>query len=495
MGETSRDRLRVLAREAGIAPASPEDIMQLSLLDSRRSFLTSVAAVTAAATVATPLAADDVHELKPTVEPPKPSGPNDRIRIATIGMGIIGFIDTETALKVPGVELVAASDLYEGRRTHAREVFGEKVQTCVDYREILARKDVDAVLICVPDHWHARMSIDAMKAGKAVYCEKPMIRRVEEGAAVISVQKETKSVFQVGSQYASSVVYDKVKELIRSGAVGKVHAIEARYNRNSDIGAWQYSIPTDASPDTIDWDRFLGEAPARPFDPVRFFRWRNYWDYGTAVAGDLFIHLLTGIHHATGAIGPTRVAAMGGRRYWDDGRDVYDVIMGLLDYPETDAHGSFTLSLVTDFEDGGGGATAFRFVGTEAVIDVSFTELAVTRVGIEHARADQVLTGYNSVKTFSNAQQKTFAEKYIAEHPRSSEKRRSKSTEKFAAPKGYDERFDHFVNFFRSVREGKPVYEDAVFGCRAAAPALLCNESYRQRREIDWDPVEMKVVS
>ena len=186
-------------------------------LDSRRSFLRSVAAASAASTVATTALADDVHELKPTVEPPKPAGPNDRIRIATIGMGIIGFIDTETALKVPGVELVAASDLYEGRRTHAKEVFGDKVETYVDYREILARKDVDAVLICVPDHWHARMSIDAMKAGKAVYCEKPMIRGVEEGPAVIAAQKETKAVFQVGSQYASSILYDKVKELIRSG--------------------------------------------------------------------------------------------------------------------------------------------------------------------------------------------------------------------------------------------------------------------------------------
>jgi predicted dehydrogenase len=468
--------------------------MHNPLFDSRRSFIRSVAAASAAATIAATALADGIHELKPTVEPPGPVGPNDHIRIATIGTGIIGFIDTATALKVSGVELVAAADLYEGRRIHAREVFGDKVQTYVDYREILGRKDVDAVLICVPDHWHAKMSIDAMKAGKAVYCEKPMIHGIEQGAAVIAAQKETKAVFQVGSQIASSIIYDKVKELISSGAVGKLHAIEARYNRNSDLGAWQYSIPTDASTETIDWDRFLGETPKLSFDPIRFFRWRNYWDYGTAVAGDLFIHLLTGIHHATGAIGPTRIAAMGGQRYWNDGRDVYDIIMGLLDYPDTDTHGGFTLSLVTDFEDGGGGATAFRFVGTDGVIDVSFTELSVTRVGIERASANQVLKGYNSVKTFSNAQQKAFAEKFLAEHPSSSEKRAAKQTEKFVVPKGYDERFDHFVNFFRSVREGKPVYEDATFGFRAAAPALLCNESYRRKREIDWDPVAMKVV-
>ncbi len=385
--------------------------------NTRRSFLKSAAAASAATTAAATALAADVQVLKPTVELPKAGGPNDRMRIATIGMGIIGFIDTETALKVPGVELVAASDLYAGRRTHAKEVFGDRVETYVDYREILARKDVDAVLICVPDHWHAMMSIDAMKAGKAVYCEKPMVRSVEEGPGVIAAQKETKAVFQVGSQYASSVLYDKVKELIAQGALGKVHAIEARYNRNSDIGAWQYSIPTDASPETIDWDRFLGSAPKREFDPVRFFRWRNYWDYGTAVAGDLFIHLLTGIHHATGAIGPTRIAAMGGQRYWNDGRDVYDIILGLLDYPATQSHGSFTLSLVTDFEDGGGGATSFRFVGTEGVIDVSFRELTLTRVGIEQAGVNQVLNGYNSVKTFSNAQQKMFGEKYRAEHP------------------------------------------------------------------------------
>jgi predicted dehydrogenase len=462
---------------------------------SRRSFLGSMAAASAASAVVATRVEADVFELKRTVEPLKPSGPNDRIRIATIGMGIIGFIDTDTALKVPGVELVAASDLYEGRRTHAKEVYGSRIDTYVDYREILGRKDVDAVLICVPDHWHTQMSIDAMKAGKAVYFEKPMVRTVAEGPKVIDAQKETRAVFQVGSQYASSILYDKVRDLIQSGAIGAVNVIEARYNRNSAIGAWQYSIPTDASPKTIDWDRFLGGAPKREFDPVRFFRWRNYWDYGTAVAGDLFIHLLTGIHHATGSVGPTRVAAMGGQLYWKDGRDVYDVILGLLDYPQTDAHPSFTLSLQTDFEDGGGGATAFRFVGSDGAIDVSFTELTLSKVGIVKEGADQVLKGYNSVKTFSEAEQKAFADKYLAEHPRTAARREKKEPEKYVVPKGYDERFDHMVHFFRSVREHKPVYEDAVFGYRAAAPALLCNDSYRQGRVFDWDPVRMRMGS
>jgi predicted dehydrogenase len=459
---------------------------------SRRSFLKSAAAVPAVALLdpaagATPLALAD--------DPPKAAGPNDRVRIATIGMGIIGFIDTDTALKVPGVELVAVADLYEGRRTHAKEVYGDRIDAYTDYREVLGRKDVDAVLVCVPDHWHARIATDAMRAGKAVYCEKPMVRLVEEGPEVIAVQKQTGAVFQVGSQYASSVLYDKVKALIEQGRIGKVNAIEARYNRNSPIGAWQYSIPTDASPQTVDWDRFLGDAPKRPFDPVRFFRWRNYWDYGTAVAGDLFVHLLTGIHHATGALGPTRIAGMGGQRYWKDGRDVYDVIMGLLDYPETDRHPSFTLSLQTNFQDGGGGDTYFRFVGSDGVINVSFTALTLTLTGIEQPTPNEVLKGYNSVRTFSSAQQKEFAERYLAEHPSPASRPKAPPPEKFAVPAGYDERYDHFVNFFKAVRGAQPVYEDAVFGYRAAAPALLCNESYRQGRIIGWDPILMKVVS
>lgn len=461
---------------------------------SRRSFLRTMAATAAVPPLVSTRIDDQVFQLtRPAQDAAKTPAPNDRIRIATIGTGIIGFIDTDTALKVPGVELVATADAYEGRRKRAQEIYGSNIKTYVDYREILDRDDVDAVLICVPDHWHARMSIDAMEAGKAVYCEKPMVRQVSEGGDVIAAQKKTGAIFQVGSQYASSLVYDKVKELIREGAIGELNSVEARMNRNSPIGAWQYSIPTDASPQTCDWDRFLGEAPKHDFDPVRFFRWRNYWDYGTAVAGDLYVHLFTGIHHALDAIGPESVAAMGGLRYWKDGRDVYDVIMGLFSYEATDRHPAFNVVLQTNFEDGGGEDTFFRFVGSGGVITVGWSDLTLKQVGIQRPTEAQVLKGYNSVVTFSEEQQEAYAKQFRAERADTHYEPSPQGTTKFVAPEGYDSRLDHFANFFQSVRTGKPVYEDAVFGYRAAAPALLCNDSYREGKILGWDPVAMKL--
>lgn len=459
----------------------------------RRRFLKNVAAGSAIAPLSASILAQNapVQDLAKRNFAPAGTSPNGKIRIATIGMGIIGFIDTDTALKVPGTELVAVADAYAGRRDHAREVYGSEVKAYADYREILDRKDVDAVLVCTPDHWHARMAVDAMKAGKAVYCEKPMVQQVEQGADVIAAQKATGAVFQVGSQYASSVLYDKVRDLIAGGAIGKINSVEARYNRNSSIGAWQYSIPTDASPETCDWDRFLGSAPKIAFDATRFFRWRNYQDYGTAVAGDLFVHLLTGIHHATGSNGPNRVAGFGGTRYWKDGRDVPDFVMALYDYAESARHAAFTVAMQCNFEDGGGPETMFRFVGSEGVISVTFTELTLTRLGMVPSTETAVLKGYNSVTTFAKAEQERFGAKWRAENRPESIKTPKKEVSQWKVPSGYNERLDHFNFFFQSIREKKPVYEDATFGLRAAAPALLANESIATGKMLGWDPEKL----
>jgi predicted dehydrogenase len=168
----------------------------------------------------------------------------DNIKIAGIGMGIIGHYDMDTALKVPGVELVAVCDLYDGRLQRCKEKFGNQIFTTRDYREILERKDIDAVIVSVPDFWHDHISIAALKKGKNVYCEKPMVQHVEDGAAVIKAEKESGKVFQVGSQGVSGVALAEAKKLIKSGAIGEVNMIEAINDRYSAMGAWQYSIPT-----------------------------------------------------------------------------------------------------------------------------------------------------------------------------------------------------------------------------------------------------------
>jgi predicted dehydrogenase len=327
-----------------------------------------------------------------------------------------------------------------------------------------------------------------MRAGKDVYLEKPMVHDLEEGERLRQVEKETGRVLIVGSQRVSSIVYEKAGELFRAGAIGTLNMVEARYNRNSAIGAWQYSIPTDASPETVDWDMFLGDAPKRPFDPVRFFRWRNYWDYGTGVSGDLFVHLFSGIHFALGSNGPNRVTATGGIRHWKDGRDAPDVMVGLFDYPETESHPPFTMALQVDFADGSGGSQEFRFVGNEGIMTIGREGVTVSR------RSAATEPGY-TIGTFAEAQQKAFLKEYRKKYPELERPELGESTETvYGPPRGYSDRLDHFRNFFHAMRTGGKVVEDATFGYRAAAPALLCNQSYREKRILGWDPEGMQLT-
>lgn len=463
--------------------------MTMPSVHTRRSFLQKLVAGSAMVGLAPPALGKTVAYLPQRSRPPV--APNDRVQFATIGMGIIGFINTHTALELPGVELVAAADCYDARLVRTKEVFGDDVETSRDYREILSRDDVDAVLLCVPDHWHAQMSVEAMEAGKAVYCEKPMVHDLEEGPRVLDVQQATDQVFQVGSHYVSSVVYEKARELYASGIIGELNMVEAQYNRRSALGAWQYSIPPDASPETIDWDGFLGNAPDVPFDADRFFRWRKYWDYGTGVAGDLYVHLFSAIHYVLQSNGPTHVVSTGGLRYWHDGREAPDVMLSLYEYPETDRHPDFTLSLQTNFADGSGGGQSFRFIGSDGVMSIDGDRITVTRRPARPPSLQQLVEGYNSVRTWSEEVQQAFIEEYEAQAPEPSEEPDFDASSVYEAPDGYDARLDHLDVFFEGIRSGGTIVEDAAFGYRAAAPSLLTNRSYRDRRMYAWDPDAM----
>lgn len=461
---------------------------------TRRDFLKIAGATTlAVGATATLLQADAAERLEPGPFP-DPSAPADPVRLGLIGAGIIGFIDTDTALNVPGVTLVAAADCYDSRLARVKEVYGPQIDTTRDYQAILARDDVDAVIVATPDHWHTQIATEALQAGKGVYLEKPMVHKVEEGHGLIDAVKQTNGVLQVGSQFASNIIFKKAKALYESGAIGTLTGVTARMNRNSSIGAWQYSIPPDASAQNVDWQRFLGDAPDRPFDPMRFFRWRNYQDYGTGVAGDLFVHLLTGIHLVLGSHGPTSVVSRGGIRFWEDGRDVPDMMVALFDYPETDSHPDFTLSLEVNFADGGGGGTDFRFVGSDGVISTDFNSLTLMRNPRRPPSEEAIVEGYNSVRTFSTATQEKFVQHFRANTEMHSNPSQMRETRTFQAPEGYDGRLEHFHHFFDGVRKGTPIFEDATYGFRAAAPTLLANMSFFNNQIYGWDPEKMVIV-
>ncbi|GAB3948840.1 hypothetical protein GCM10028805_24140 [Spirosoma harenae] len=459
---------------------------------SRRSFLKTLGlAGTAAATAPAALAETAssttvIPQYLNLVRSHSSTAANDKVRIALIGTGGMGMGDTNTALMVDGVEMVAACDLYDGRLRRAKELWGENLPVTKDYREIIDRTDVDAIINGTTDHWHEKISTDAMRKGKHVYCEKPMVQKFEDGHTLIKVAKETGKVFQVGSQFASSLLIAKARELLKAGDIGELVFVEAIYDRHSAQGAWQYSVPPDASPQTVDWDKYLGSAPKRPWDPLRFFRWRNYTDYGTGIAGDLYVHLLTSLHSITGSKGPTRVYSTGGTRYWKDGRDVPDIQLSIYDYPKTAEHGEFNLTTRSNFVDGGGGGYLVRLVGTEGDLSLGMDSLTVRRNKFPKAPG-------MSVDNFPKDQKELYIAEYNKMYPQTPELIGPKEF-KYSFPKEYKgDRYEHFVNFFNSIRTGAPNVEDATFGLRACGPTQCGNMSYFQKKIMNWDPINMKI--
>jgi predicted dehydrogenase len=458
---------------------------------NRRQFIRNMGASVASIAVGSTVQAGD-HIQPEILRSSIKVSANDRIRIGLIGAGIIGHFDTDTALKVPGVEMVAACDLYTGRLEAAKEKWGKDIFTTRDYRELLNRKDIDAVLICTPDHWHQRIAIDAMKAGKHVYCEKPMVQKIEQGYGIIETQKQTGKVFQVGSQRASAASILEAKKMVKAGTIGELTFVQAFCDRTDSRGAWQYSIPKDASPETVDFNTFLGSAPKVPFDPIRFFRWRNYSDYGTGAAGDLIVHLLTGIHVITGSLGPNKIFSLADLKLWKDGRDAYDTVNALMQYPKTNQHNSFHVSTRVNLADGEGkGGFGIKLVGTEGVIDIGWNEFTYKTL---KRKAAPGYGGYDSFESFSAKGKEDFKKWYASTYGNDMGGYAISEEKRFDPPKGYDDRLDHLIVFFNAIRTGSPIVEDASFGLRAAAPSIACNLSAAQNRPISWDPVNMKLL-
>jgi predicted dehydrogenase len=407
---------------------------------------------------------------------PRPVPPSDTVRFAIIGCGMRGSGLLSTAIQLPGVECAAASELYEGRATLIKEIVGKPISVTRRYEELLERKDIDCIIAPVPDHWHSKIVIDACKAGKDVYVEKPMTHTVAEGFQMVEAAKENNRIVQVGSQEPSSIVYAKMKELLAQKVLGDLSLVEAQMGRNDYCGAWGYAIPPDLSPQTLDWGTWLGDAPRRPFSEVRWTRWRCFNDYGEGIPGDLFIHHLTGIHYVLGITEPPKRAyTQGGLYHWKDGRDAPDVMTTVYEYPGF----SLTLRVTLNTDTGEG----FNFMGNRGILTVDGVEnptgFSITpQDGLNHSPC---------TPGWPDPMRQNYASKWHEQHDPAPGTDELIPTTDYAAPYDYDSTRDHLWNFFQSVKSRSPSIEGPEFGNACAIACHMANCSYFGNSAATWD--------
>ena len=405
----------------------------------------------------------------------KPSS-NNRIQVGMIGTGARAQELMQALLTLPGVEIVAVVDAYKGRAQRAIERTNGRAKAYANHHDLLAQKSIDAVVVATPDHWHRQMVLDAIAAGKDVYCEKPLTYRSADGLDIIRAADEHRRIVQVGSQGMSSALQQKAKDMIRAGRLGRVTIIRAAYNRNTASGAWIYPIPPDASPQTVDWEMFLGPAPKRAFNLERFFRWRCFEDYSGGIATDLFVHLCTTIHYLMDAKAPAKVVAMGELYRWKDGRDVPDTLNAILEYPE-----GFVVNLSSTFNNQSSSEGSFQFLGTEGSLTIGdgLTFRAENAVEDNRWIVDSWPTQLEEAYYKDPKVRK-------AELPGSWPQKTVAASEQYRQD-GIDNTVPHMGNWLASIRTRKPYWEDASAGHRAAACAHMVNRSARERRMIEWD--------
>ncbi len=413
---------------------------------------------------------------------PKPASPNNRVNLGFIGFGIRGNILLEAAKETSQANLVEVCDCYQGHLDRAKERTDGKIATnFAQYKKLLDRKDVDAVVIATPDHWHLPIVLDALSAGKDVYIEKPMTHTIEDGPKIIEAARRTNRILQVGSQWVSCDQHKKAREIVASGKLGKVTKVTASYNRNSSTGAWNYPIPLDLREGVnFNWTEWLGPAPKVPYSPERVFRYRKYWDYSGGISTDLFVHIITSIHFLMGAEMPKSVFASGGILFRKDGREVPDTLDALFDY------GTFCVNMASTFNSDSTAAQGIQLLGTEG-------SLSILLGGAMTELAEYKAEGYGySIDSWPKAMQDTFMNQ-------GNHRQESDGTGTKPAPQNiaFDDKPDatvlHIANFLDSVRTRQPGYETAEVGHHAAAAGHMVNLSYRSGKRFTWDSASSTV--
>lgn len=371
-------------------------------------------------------------------------GANDRVRLGVIGTGNRGGDVMAHFLKEPDCEVVALCDVYEKAMLEQKEKAGGKQKTYGDHRELLANKDVDAVLIATPDHWHAQIAIDGCNAGKAVYCEKPLTFSWQEGHKIIEAAKNNKTVFQVGLQQRSGTHYAQAKrEYFDTGKIGKIAVVRTYWNGNG----YHLRKPNfTEQPAGLDWKRWVGPAKARPFNAHQFYNWRAYFDFGGGQITDLFTHWIDVVHWFLGDDLPIAAVATGGVYHYKDGRTAPDTISILLEYPK-EWMATFDATLVP-----GARGAAIEFLGSGGSLY------------IDRGRY-----------TFQAAPE-----------------RRQAPPEPVTVRAAMALETEHVRNFLACVKSHKTPNSDVVSGHRSALASNLGKIAYLQKRRITFNPASEK---
>ena len=407
--------------------------------------------------------------------------PSDRVRFGIVGVGMQGSGLLRNAIELPGVECVAACDLYDGRHTLAKEIAGSRIVTTRRYQELLDNKEIDCLIAAVPDHWHKQIVVDAVSAGKDIYCEKPMSHSAADGVAMVSAAQKSGRIVQIGSQRVSSVICTKAKELLAQGVIGNLNLVEGSLGRNDPTGAWQYPPPPDLSPENLDWETWQGSVPRRPFDAKVFARWRCWREYGTGVAGDLLVHLVSGMNYMLRwNEPPKRAIALGGILRWPDGRNMPDVHCTLFEYGNIPVYLRLNLGCETP--------EVYRFQGSKGILEVTETAITYTPQTGEDASPSY----YTS--SFPRAMHDAYLKKWHEEHDPAPGKEPALEGFSYHGA-SWDELKPHLWTFFQAVKSRKPVTEDVVFGHHAALACHMANESYFRHAAVTWDAASLQIKS
>jgi len=413
---------------------------------------------------------------------PFPTAASDRVRFGMIGVGMQGSQLLGNAIELPGVECAAACDLYDGRHTLAREITARTdLPVTRRYQELLADKSIDCIVAAVPDHWHKQVVVDAVTAGKDIYCEKPMSHSAGDGVAMVEAATRTGRIVQIGSQRVSSLICAKAKELVSQGMLGDLMLVEGWLGRNDPTGAWEYPPPPDLSPQTLDWDTWQGTAPKRSFDPYIFARWRCWKEYGTGLAGDLLVHLVSGMMFMLNINeAPRQAMAIGGIRRWKDGRNMPDVHATLFYYGDLPVY--MRLNQGTEM------AETYRIQGSKGILEVTEFGLSFS----PQSGTDTAPSYYDS--GFPRAMRTAYEKQWHQENDPKFGHEPMPETISFRGP-DYDDLKPHLWTFFEAARSRKPVVEDAVFGHHAALACHMANESYFRGTAVSWDGASKSIKS